>query len=976
MRFPYRIALPSPKPRFRRGMAMAFLALTGLVGAAPSPAEAKPVSVKITKIACASGCRNEGLEAAGESAPDFYAKIWINGVEQTTMRADEDSEAVSPDNLIIVQDVPDSMVNVPVAIQIWDHDGSSGDDLGDSDPNGGDANLDFTVNLNTGLYTGDVSSPGNCATGNGEPGGSGPFGAAPKPPVFVCFEIGPDGDGDGLLDAWETNGIDFDGDGTVDLALNGAPFNARPGRKDLFVEVDWMACAAGGCTSGDVHTHAPQNGVLTNVVNAFAAAPVPNPDGSTGITLHAMSDEAVPDLPNILFSSSGPNAADDFDDVKNGAAGNPCDGFFGTAAERGSPNCANILGARRSVFRYAIFGHNYAEASTSSGRAELGFLPGNNRLGGQLSVGGNDFIVTLGGWSPAGIISVGGQATAETGTFMHELGHTLSLQHGGVDGLNCKPNYLSIMNYTLQFPNIDLTRPLDFTSQARGTALGNLNESNGLDENVGIAGPAGRSAIYGVLGVLQPLVPATGAIDWDGSGGLQSPVSADVNFINTINDCDTASPNDMLRGFDDWANLAYNFRNSPFFSDGVFSPGVPELTNEDALRMNPLADLEVKKAVDRTSAIGGDTLTYPVTVTNLGPATAVKVSLVDFLPDGSSQTRALPNLDDQQTASQTFSYAIPCSAPNGALIVNRASVSGTNPRGFADPDPSNDVSSVSTTVRAPVLMLEKTATETALAGEAVTYTLTYENSGAAEAAGVTIVDKLSADLYYSLALDQGAGPKPSTVTKNADGTTTLVWTIGSVPANSGLQTITYTARTSLLTLVGTTETNVAMLSFKNANGCSYADLSASAVSTVTAVPPTQDPHTLGYWRTHPETWTDEILARIQATDQRFDGANGTAPDGLLDPAEATAAFAPPGGYPRTTAWQLLATYFNLATRRINAGTSIVSRTAAGLGLTNVREAALNGQATLALPVGPATQDRYKATTTVLDEINQNKSEVY
>ncbi len=33
---------------------------------------------------------------------------------------------------------------------------------------------------------------------------------------------------------------------------------------------------------------------------------------------------------------------------------------------------------------------------------------------------------------------------------MHEFGHTLGLQHGGSDGLNNKPNYLSVMNYTWQ----------------------------------------------------------------------------------------------------------------------------------------------------------------------------------------------------------------------------------------------------------------------------------------------------------------------------------------------------------------------------------------------------------------------------------------------------------------------------------------------------------------------------------------------
>ena len=30
---------------------------------------------------------------------------------------------------------------------------------------------------------------------------------------------------------------------------------------------------------------------------------------------------------------------------------------------------------------------------------------------------------------------------------MHELGHTLGLQHGGADDVNLKPNYLSVMSY-------------------------------------------------------------------------------------------------------------------------------------------------------------------------------------------------------------------------------------------------------------------------------------------------------------------------------------------------------------------------------------------------------------------------------------------------------------------------------------------------------------------------------------------------
>jgi hypothetical protein len=73
----------------------------------------------------------------------------------------------------------------------------------------------------------------------------------------------------------------------------------------------------------------------------------------------------------------------------------------------------------------------------------------------------------------------------QAGTFMHELGHSLALTHGGyffdTPGSyvatvepNCKPNYQSVMNYMFQ---VDLLGPdgvLDFSSQRLGT----LNENS------------------------------------------------------------------------------------------------------------------------------------------------------------------------------------------------------------------------------------------------------------------------------------------------------------------------------------------------------------------------------------------------------------------------------------------------------------------------------------------------------------------
>lgn len=73
---------------------------------------------------------------------------------------------------------------------------------------------------------------------------------------------------------------------------------------------------------------------------------------------------------------------------------------------------------------------------------------------GAAYIGGNELMVTFGdpSW---GTMTPALNDTDRAGTFMHELGHTLGLNHGGdpSDGHNDKPNYKSVMNYTWQFPD-------------------------------------------------------------------------------------------------------------------------------------------------------------------------------------------------------------------------------------------------------------------------------------------------------------------------------------------------------------------------------------------------------------------------------------------------------------------------------------------------------------------------------------------
>jgi hypothetical protein len=358
-----------------------------------------------------------------------------------------------------------------------------------------------------------------------------------------------DADGDGLLNKWETSGIDGDGDGTTDLVLPGA----NPLHKDAYVEVDWMDCtAAGSCDTAGIFprpTHDSALGVVVPVTDAFSRAPVANPDGITGIALHIAVDEPTPPA---HFTQFGPPSIADashdatFDQLKSGDPAVACDGHFGTAVERQLPTCATVLAARKMAYRYAIVGANIADGASS-------VIPA-----GIAEIGGNDFFVTADWSSPADIIT-------DANTFMHELGHTLGLRHGGSDDINCKPNYLSIMNYALPWsgPNVD-HYPLDYSRETLPT----LNEAN-LSEPAGVGYTGTRWTAWGVPGNSYRAAPAQGPLDFNGNGvKTDIGVVSDLNNLGPASICpQQASPGQSLVGFDDWAHISLNFRNSVDYGD-------------------------------------------------------------------------------------------------------------------------------------------------------------------------------------------------------------------------------------------------------------------------------------------------------------------------------------------------------------------------------------------------------------------------
>jgi len=92
-----------------------------------------------------------------------------------------------------------------------------------------------------------------------------------------------DSDQDGLLDHWETQGIDLDGTGHIDLDL--PAMGANPFKRDFFIQVDWAIDRAIDPVAIR-GKHQPAPGVMRRLAQFYAAAPATRSGVAAGIQLH------------------------------------------------------------------------------------------------------------------------------------------------------------------------------------------------------------------------------------------------------------------------------------------------------------------------------------------------------------------------------------------------------------------------------------------------------------------------------------------------------------------------------------------------------------------------------------------------------------------------------------------------------------------------------------------------------------------
>jgi uncharacterized delta-60 repeat protein/uncharacterized repeat protein (TIGR01451 family) len=500
----------------------------------------------------------------------------------------------------------------------------------------------------------------------------------------VCSPISglsPDQDGDAICDEWEKRGVDYDGDGNIDLPLQ--DYGANPQRMSVFVEIDWFP------------GFKPEMQSLIDVMEAFENAPLANPDGSSGIDLRLNADPGVPPTnPAPPWDEGVPAAvapqqldAAGFAKVKNGDPSKPCNlsgGYFGTNEDRALPagECWARLGAKQLVYRYALFADEFVHTPAAIGIAEFG---------------GDDLIVAQGPLTFTELQQLGGTcnpasatdctAKVEADTLMHELGHTLGLDHGGDEDTTYKPNYLSVMNYSFAGRDTLPDRPLDYSR----VKLPTLEEAS-LDETQGVLGttsptfsPGWKQTAFSSHydqgnDVCDYAVDGLKPTDWnlDNDGAVDTNVQAAINDIDMEStsgdeDCQLPGSNTAsLTGYNDWSNLDFAGRitegqalasllseqlweeptwddllaaaeSTDADGDGIANafdncPSVPNADQADAdgdgigdacLDLITERDLSLTMSQDRSSVLAGETVEFTIELNNTYSleATGVKVAV-------------------------------------------------------------------------------------------------------------------------------------------------------------------------------------------------------------------------------------------------------------------------------------------------------------------------------------------------------------
>ncbi len=267
-----------------------------------------------------------------------------------------------------------------------------------------------------------------------------------------------------------------------------------------------------------------------------------------------------------------------------------------------------------------------------------------------------------------------------------------------------------------------------------------------------------------------------------GSGALEG-LSLDVAYENgsgwlSAELDSTSAPTDLVLAIvpGGLAPGTYRARVGVLSSEAANSP--VSIAVNLALDPPPAADLSVQKT-GPAAAGSGETVSWVITVSNLGPGAADDVVLIDSLPpdmtvresSGASESgSALRWSLGSIPAGATVTRTLGASASSVGTYQNVARATSSTP----DPAGTNNRDAVTVQVAAPAdLSVAKTGPASASIGDTLRYLLTVHNAGPYPAAAVTLVDSLPDGLTVV-----GASPGAS-----VDGRV-VSWSLGDMEAGA------------------------------------------------------------------------------------------------------------------------------------------------------------------------------------------------
>jgi len=312
---------------------------------------------------------------------------------------------------------------------------------------------------------------------------------------------------DGIPDDWKKNGVTIDPGGGnppqfVDLPKMGVSLD----RPNVLVQLDWMKDAT--------HNQQLSQAAIDTVIKAFDQDPV---------TYHGATRSGI-----TMIVDAGPNSTITPGGATWGSLSRAQPIPWAQDLLTGSRNSYTLTNfytllksnfvptGRLPIFHYAVAGAEMSATCGGSNPCSTVCYKGDGTSG-VTTPDKLGFMVTLGDWTGC----VGSQ-DEQTGTFMHEFGHTLGLDHSGGEGnansVNYKPNYPSIMNYIFQTVGVPRggTQVFDYSRDP----YPNLDETK-LTEAVGVnlgSNPSGSGTGHACVtktGIVTFTQNALSPVDWN-----------------------------------------------------------------------------------------------------------------------------------------------------------------------------------------------------------------------------------------------------------------------------------------------------------------------------------------------------------------------------------------------------------------------------------------------------------------------------